>query len=104
MPSFSQKVYKILKQIPKGKVTTYKTIAEKLNTKAYQAVGQALKRNPNPPTIPCHRVIKTDGTIGGFSGQIKGKEIKRKIMLLKKEGIKFKGDKIKNFKFLLFKF
>lgn len=94
---FNQKVYYLTKQVPKGKVTTYKSIARAMKTKAYQAVGQALKNNPHPPFIPCHRVVKSNGTIGGFAGQTKGKNIKKKINLLKKEGIKFQGQKIKDF-------
>ena len=95
--SFSQKVYQLTKQIPKGKVSTYKELAKVLHSKAYQAVGQTLKANPNPPIIPCHRVVKSNGMVGGFSGQKSGPLIKKKIKLLKKEGIKFKGEKILNF-------
>jgi len=101
---FAKKVYQLLRKIPKGKVSTYKEVAKALKTKACQAVGQALKNNPNPPYIPCHRVVKNDGTIGGFMGKTKGKAIQRKINLLKQEGIKFTGKKIKNFKKLLLKF
>jgi len=99
---FAKKVYQLTKQIPEGKVTTYKEIAKALNCRAYQAVGQALKHNPFAPQVPCHRVVKSDGSIGGFSGQTKGKEIKRKTMMLKKEGIHFKNNKIKNFNKVLF--
>lgn len=102
MFSFSKKVYQLTKKIPKGRVTTYKEIAKALNTKAYQAVGQALKRNPYAPIVPCHRVVASDGALGGFAGQRKGKQIQRKKALLQKEGICFKGDKIKNFKKVLF--
>jgi methylated-DNA-[protein]-cysteine S-methyltransferase len=93
---FAQKVYQLTKKIPRGKVTTYKAIAQALNTKAYQAVGQALRRNPFAPQVPCHRVIKSDGAIGGFNGQTKGRKITQKIKMLEKEGIEFKGKKIKN--------
>ena len=83
---FQKKVYKILKGIPKGKVTTYKKIAKKLKTSP-RAVGNALNKNPYAPRIACHRVIKTNEEVGGFST---GK--KNKIKLLKKEGIQiFKG-------------
>lgn len=99
---FAKKVYKLVKKIPKGKVTTYKEIAQTLNTKAYQAVGQALKHNPFAPQVPCHRVVKSNGSIGGFSGKIRGKKIRKKIKMLEKEGIKFENKKIKNFSSLLF--
>ncbi|MFH1275852.1 MAG: MGMT family protein [Candidatus Woesearchaeota archaeon] len=60
---FQQKVYNLLKQIPKGKVTTYKILAEKLNIKGYQAIGTARKNNPFFPNIPCHRVVCSDGSL-----------------------------------------
>jgi len=94
--AFANKVYKLTKQIPKGKISTYKAIAEPLNTKAYQAVGQALRNNPYAPIVPCHRVISSNGTMGGFNGKTSGKEIQTKKQLLKKEGISFKGNKVYN--------
>lgn len=101
---FARKVYQLVRKIPKSKVSTYKEIAKALKTKVYRAVGQALKNNPNPPYIPCHRVVRNDGTIGGFMGKTKGRAISRKINLLKQEGIEFKENKIKNFNKLLCKF
>tara|TARA_Y100000310_G_C20521978_1_gene734128 strand:+ start:564 stop:887 length:324 start_codon:yes stop_codon:yes gene_type:complete len=95
MPTdFQQKVYAITEKIPKGKVTTYKDIACKMKTKAYRAIGSALKENPYSPRVPCHRVVKTTGMVGGFSGAIKGPKIRKKISLLKKEGIEIKDNKI----------
>lgn len=84
---FADRVYEIVKTIPKGKVMTYKEIANKLDCKAYRAVGQALKNNPDPSKIPCHRVIKSNGKIGGYFGKTKGKNIREKIGLLKSEGV-----------------
>jgi len=82
---FQVKVWKEIKQIPKGKVATYKQIARKIGyPKASRAVANACGKNPCAPLIPCHRVIKSDFTIGGYSG-IGG--IKTKIKLLKKEKI-----------------
>ena len=82
---FQFKVWKEIKKIPKGKVTTYKKIAIKIgHSKSSRAVANACGKNPYAPLIPCHRVIKSDFTIGGFSG-IGG--IKNKIKLLKKEKI-----------------
>ncbi|MEK6943689.1 MAG: MGMT family protein [Nanoarchaeota archaeon] len=97
--SFNEKVYSLLRKVPKGKVTTYKVLAESLGTKAYRAVGQAMRCNPYAPKVPCHRVVASDGKIGGFMGSqdTKGKEIKKKISMLKKEGIKIKNNKIIDF-------
>ena len=102
MTSLSEKTYKLLNKVPKGKVTTYKELANALNTKAYRAIGQIMKNNPNAPETPCHRCVSSNGTIGGFRGQKKGKEIRTKINMLKSEGIRFKGNKIINFKEKLF--
>lgn len=96
---FERKVYELMKKIPRGKVTTYGLIARKLRTKAYRAVGQACKRNPFAPIVPCHRVVSSNGEIGGFSSGIK-----KKIKLLEKEGIKIKNKKIVDFKKFLYKF
>ena len=92
--TFAERVYAICKSIPQGKVTTYGEIAKALGTKGYQAIGQALRCNPYAPLVPCHRVVKADGSIGGFKGQRAGKEIKEKIMLLKSEGVCFYNYKI----------
>jgi methylated-DNA-[protein]-cysteine S-methyltransferase len=86
---FQEKVLNLLKKIPKGKVTTYKSLAHKLNTKAYRAVGTALNKNPNPIKVPCHRVINSSGQVGKYAlGQ------EKKIQLLKSEGIIIKNNKI----------
>lgn len=82
----------MLKKIPKGKVTTYKILARALNTKAYRAVGNVLHKNPNLIQTPCHRVIKSNGKIGGF---VLGKS--KKIKLLKSEGIPIKNNKVLDF-------
>lgn len=102
--NFSEKVYQLCEKIPKGKLSTYGEIAKILNTKAYQAVGQALKRNPNPDKVPCFKIVKSNGKIGGFAGKTSGKKIKEKIKLLEKEGIKIRNNKVVNFKKLLYKF
>lgn len=90
---FSLKVYEIVKKIPQGKVTTYKIISDALGCRAYQAVGNALSKNYNK-TVPCHRVVKSDGRVGGFRGKTNGKEALEKIRLLEKEGVKVKNNKI----------
>ena len=82
---FQVKVWKYLKTIPKGKVITYKQLAKAIKMpKAVRAVANACAKNPYAPKIPCHRVIRSDGSLGGYSG--KG-GIKTKRFLLKKEGI-----------------
>ena len=88
--NFSEKVYKVISRIPRGKVSTYKAVARALNCKAYRAVGNALNKNPYPSNlVPCHRVIKTNGGIGGFA-----RGIKAKIRMLRKEGVIVKNSKI----------
>lgn len=99
---FSQKVYRLLQKVPKGRVTTYKILAEKLGSKAYRAVGSALKNNPYVPEVPCHRVVRSDGRVGGFMGKTSGWEISRKIEMLNKEGVGVIDGKIVNFQSVLF--
>ena len=83
---FQKKVWNYLITIKKGSVKTYKQVAIAINRpKSARAVANAVGKNPLPPKIPCHRVIRSDGSIGGYSG--KG-GIKTKRKLLKKEGIK----------------
>lgn len=98
---FNEQVYAVVKTIPKGKVMTYKQVAEKLNSTAYRAVGQALKNNPDSQNIPCHRVIRSDGNIGGYFGKTSGEKIEKKIKLLENEGIKIKRGKISDFCYIL---
>ncbi len=90
--SFSARCYALLMQIPRGKVTTYKALAEALGTTAYRAVGVAMGKNPNAPKVPCHRVVRSDGTLGGYSGGLP-----RKIALLKSEGVKVQDGLVANF-------
>ena len=81
--------------IPKGRVTTYGAIAKYINSRAYQAVGSAVGNNPYAPEIPCHRVVNSDGKIGGYSGD---GGIDRKIELLSSEGVYVLDGKIVDFK------
>ena len=82
---FQLKVWKYLKKIPRGKVKTYSEVAKSIGKPlAVRAVANAIGKNPLAPQIPCHRVIRSDGSLGGYSG--KG-GIKTKRLLLKKEGI-----------------
>ena len=83
--TFQLTIWNYLRQIPKGTVKTYSQIANAIGKpQAVRAVANAIGKNPHPPKIPCHRVIRSDGSLGGYSG--KG-GIKTKKMLLKKEGI-----------------
>tara|TARA_B100001123_G_C14685065_1_gene779021 strand:- start:306 stop:581 length:276 start_codon:yes stop_codon:yes gene_type:complete len=82
---FQVKVWKYLKKIPKGKIVTYLEVAKAINNpKSVRAVANAIGKNPYAPKIPCHRVIRSDGSLGGYSGR---GGIKTKKKLLKSEGI-----------------
>ena len=77
----------MLMEVPKGKVTTYRELAHALGTKAYRAVGQAMNRNPELVSVPCHRVIKSNGEVGGYAlGTVRKKE------LLKMEGVQVEAN------------
>jgi len=83
---FQIKVWKYLKKIPKGRVKTYKEVAIGINRpKSARAVANACASNPYAPKIPCHRVIRSDGSLGGYSA--KG-GVRTKKLLLKKEGFR----------------
>tara|TARA_B110000285_G_C15056120_1_gene579681 strand:- start:125 stop:406 length:282 start_codon:yes stop_codon:yes gene_type:complete len=85
--NFQLKVWNYLTTIPRGKVKSYSDVAKAIGKPlAFRAVATAIGKNPFPPRIPCHRVIRSDGSLGGYSG--KGGS-KTKKMLLKKEGITF---------------
>jgi len=98
---FQQEVYNLLRKIPKGKVTTYKILAEQLNMNGYQAIGTACKMNPFALKIPCHRVVHSDGSLGGYQGRMNHPE---KIRLLAEENIPIKDSRIINFKKYLYQF
>lgn len=99
MKTFYERVWNLMKRIPRGKVTTYKELAKALNSKAYRAVGNACNKNPYAPVVPCHRVVKSDGRVGGFASGAR-----KKIQMLKREGVQVRNDKIVNFEQVLFKF
>lgn len=97
---FQDLVYKATKKIPKGKVSTYTIIASYIgHPKAQRAVGSALNKNPYAPYIPCHRVIRSDGNLGGFAFGVE-----KKIAILEEEGISIFANKVLNFKDILFEF
>lgn len=94
-------VYKLVSKIPKGRVSTYGAVASALKSKgASRAVGQILKANPTPIVVPCHRVVKADGSIGGYGG---AQGSKKKIQLLRSEGLIISGGKIQSFGRVLLK-
>ena len=110
MTPFSERCYELLRKVPKGKVTTYKEIARALNSKAYRAVGTAMNKNPYAyaargwvggsnlkfsDLVACHRVINSNGSVGGFASGVKNK-----IKILRAEGIEIKNNKIDLKKFL----
>ena len=96
-PGFTEKVWLACSEIPKGKLTTYGQLAIALNKpKAFRAVGNALNKNPNAPHVPCHRVIASNGALGGYAFGLR-----KKTLLLKKEGIKVKNNKVLNLESVL---
>ena len=93
MNSFNEKCYELLRTVPRGRVTTYKSIANALGTRAYRAVGNAINKNPHDiKKVPCHRVVNSDGKLGGYAW-----DINQKKRLLKREGVKVKDGKIVDF-------
>ena len=82
---FQRKVYLELLNVPCGETITYGELARRIGCKSAQAVGQALRRNPFAPDVPCHRVVASDGSLGGFFGHREGEYIKRKRQLLESE-------------------
>lgn len=93
--SFNERCYALLRKVPRGKVTTYREIARALNSRAYRAVGNAMNKNPYAPYVPCHRVIKSDGRVGGFASGT-GKKVK----MLKEEGVAVNYGRVELEKFL----
>jgi|SRR3989344_4962457 len=97
MTRLAHRTYELLKTVPKGRVTTYKALAEALGIKGYRAIGQFMKNNPDAPVTPCHRVVSSSGALGGFMGKTTGKEIKKKIALLEAEGVTIKNNTVLHF-------
>lgn len=84
MLTFAQKVYNVVKRIPKGKTLTYKEVAHKAgNPQAYRAVGNILNKNYDP-AIPCHRVVRSDGKTGGYN---RGAQAKARILKQEKDSL-----------------
>jgi methylated-DNA-[protein]-cysteine S-methyltransferase len=91
---FQQRVYDAARRIPKGKVTTYGALAKAIRCGSARAVGQALAKNPFAPVVPCHRVIASDRTLGGFMGRTRGPKLAQKRLLLQREGVRFEGNRV----------
>jgi len=92
--AFRDLVYKAVSRIPRGKVSTYKSLAAAAGSRrAYRAVGTALKENPNAPIVPCHRVVKSDGSLGGYARGAAAKE-----RILRREGVIIKGGRVRDFR------
>lgn len=89
--SFNERCYELLKLVPEGKVTTYSEIAKALNTKAWRAVGSAMAKNKNLIVIPCHRVVRSDGTIGQYAS---GSDEKAQLLL--NEGVAVSNGKVQD--------
>jgi len=98
--NIDKKIYKKLLEVPKGKITTYGELAKAVGLKNGQrAVGKIMNKNPYPVIIPCHRVVKSDGKIGGYAY---GEEIKSDM--LTREGIVIKNGKILDLKNKIYRF
>lgn len=97
---FNRKIYFLLKKIPRGKITTYKLLAQAAGQpKNFRQIAMILSQNKNQCTFPCYKVVKSSGEMGGYNC---GKLAKKK--LLQKDGIKIYNNRIKNFKDYIFKF
>ena len=99
MTSFQSQCYEALKTIPSGNVISYGGLARMVGRpNAHRAVGSAMNKNPFAPTVPCHRVVKSNGELGGFAD-----DISIKIKRLQKEGVHVLNNRIVNFQSVLFK-
>ncbi|MFA6393611.1 MAG: MGMT family protein [Patescibacteria group bacterium] len=97
LTAFEKRVLSAIKAIKKGRVSTYKEVAKKIGAPgAGRAVGNTLNKNPWAPEVPCHRIVRSDGRIGGYAG---GK--RKKIKLLKEEGVIVRNNKIEGFNAVL---
>lgn len=86
---FSLRVYAALMTIPRGRVATYGAVAKAVGCRSARAIGNALRKNPFAPRVPCHRVIAADGRVGGYQGCRTGKPVTAKIDTLASEGVHF---------------
>lgn len=96
---FKDKIYSQLKKVPEGRVTTYKELAKIVDSRAYRVVGRIMNMNPYAPEVPCHRVVNSDGSIGGYAGGVD-----EKVKMLESEGVEVKDNRIVDFQKKLFTF
>ena len=92
--AFSQRVYAALCKIPPGRVITYAALGRRIGCRSPRAIGQALRANPFAPRVPCHRVIASDLSPGGFSGRTSGRALAKKLRLLAAEGVRFERGRL----------
>ena len=95
----AQRCYARLRDVPAGRLTTYRDLAHAVGTRAYRAIGQILHRNPYAPEVPCHRVISADGSLGGFAGGVL-----KKARLLRAEGVPVRSGRVVGYTQLLHRF
>lgn len=87
--NFEMAVYDAVRLIPAGKVSTYGRIARQIARGTARSVGTALAKNPYAPEVPCHRVVRADGGLGGFHGKTEGAPMLEKSAMLRAEGVPF---------------
>ena len=98
--NIEEQVYMLVSSIPKGMVSTYKDVAVALGRPDIsRLIGRILSRNPDPIVVPCHRVVMSDGSIGGY---IYGRDVKEE--LLRREGVMVEDGVIKDFEYVRFSF
>ncbi len=98
--SFKHKVWRACTHVPRGRVTTYGALARAIRApRTARAVGNALNVSPGMPSVPCHRVVRSDGRVGGFA-----RGTRAKIALLEKEGVKIRNSRVEDFSRVLFTF
>lgn len=91
---FAAKVYAALRKVPPGRVITYAALGRRIGCRSPRAIGQALRANPFAPEVPCHRVIASDLSPGGFQGRAVGPALAKKLRLLAAEGVDFKNSRL----------
>ena len=88
---FAERVWAVVRRVPPGRVITYGEVARRVGGSA-RAVGQVMRHNTDAPRLPCHRVVGSNGWIGGYAGATAGKTLARKIALLRSEGAALSAD------------
>ena len=86
---FEMAVYNVVRLIPVGSVATYGGVSRRIQRGTARAVGTALAKNPFAPEVPCHRVVRADGSLGGFHGETAGPRMDEKSEMLRREGVPF---------------